>query len=81
MMPTPAVKLDPTFYAGVCLGQALAAQDPADTCAACGEKLMDTEGRDASWQAWGAFWEISAVSHVELLCGACGEYLEQFFND
>jgi len=80
-MPTPAVKLDQTFCAGVPLGQALATPDPADTCAACGEKLIDTEGRDASWQAWGDFWEISAVSHVELLCGACGEYLKQFFNN
>jgi hypothetical protein len=80
-MPTPAVKLDQTFCAGVPLGQALAAQAPADACAACGEKLIETEGRDASWQASVAFWEISAVSHVELLCGACGEYLEQFFND
>jgi hypothetical protein len=29
----------------------------------------------------GSFWEIMGVSNVELVCGACGEYLHEFFRN
>ena len=28
----------------------------------------------------GTFWEIGGLSNVELVCGACGEYLKGFFD-
>jgi hypothetical protein len=54
--------------------------DQTDSCAACGEKLFDHDAHDTSWQAWGAFWGITGMSSVELVCGACGEYLEKIFS-
>ena len=57
------------------------AKNPSDVCAACGEILFGHQGHDTSWQAWGVFWEISGMSNVELVCGACGEYLQKIFND
>ena len=55
-------------------------QPQADSCAACGEKLFGHEAHGTSWQAWGAFWKISGLSNVELVCGACGEYLQNIFD-
>lgn len=51
------------------------------TCAACGEKLFGDNAPDVLWQAWRAFWAISGANSVELLRGACGEYLHKIFND
>ncbi|HEX9788068.1 MAG TPA: hypothetical protein VGB09_08575 [Candidatus Binatia bacterium] len=53
----------------------------ADVCAACGEQLFGPDAGACSWQAWGSFWEIMGMSNVELVCGACGEYLQGFFKD
>lgn len=53
----------------------------AGECAACGETLFGPGAASASWQAWGAFWEITGTSNVELVCGACGEYLQEFFKN
>ena len=55
--------------------------DHGGTCAACGERLFGDNAPEVLWQAWRAFWEISGPSSVELLCGACGEYLHKIFND
>jgi hypothetical protein len=52
----------------------------SERCAACGEELFGPEAQAASWQSWGTFWEIMALSNVELVCGACGEYLQDFFR-
>ena len=51
----------------------------SDVCAACGEQLFGPDAEACSWQAWGSFWEIMGMSNVELVCGACGEYLQSFF--
>jgi hypothetical protein len=56
-------------------------QPPEDACAACGEPLFGPDAGSCSWQAWGSFWEIMGMSTVELVCGACGEYLQEFFRD
>lgn len=50
-------------------------------CAACGEPLFGDNAPAVLWQAWRAFWEISGTNSVELVCGACGEYLHKIFND
>jgi ribosomal protein L34E len=55
--------------------------DDVAVCAACGEQLFGRDAEACSWQAWGTFWEIFGMSNVELVCGACGEYLQGFFND
>jgi hypothetical protein len=55
-------------------------QESTDVCAACGEQLFGPEAEACSWQAWGSFWEIMGMSNVELVCGACGEYLQAFFH-
>ena len=52
----------------------------ADACAACGENLFSDQAHGTSWQAWGAFWGIAGMSNVELVCGACGEYLQNIFD-
>ena len=52
-----------------------------DVCAACGEQLFGADAEACSWQAWGSFWEIMGMSNVELVCGACGEYLQSFFRE
>ena len=51
-----------------------------DVCAACGEELFGPEAEACAWQAWGSFWEIMGMSNVALVCGACGEYLQAFFQ-
>ena len=56
-------------------------RDGSDVCAACGEQLFGPDAEASSWQAWGSFWEIMGMSHVELVCGACGEYLEGFLRE
>lgn len=53
----------------------------SDACAACGENLFGDEAHGTSWQAWSAFWGIAGMSGVELVCGACGEYLQNIFDD
>lgn len=53
----------------------------ADVCAACGESLYGPNGANGTWQTWSAFWEIMGTSNVELVCGACGEYLQEIFNN
>jgi hypothetical protein len=55
-------------------------KDSADLCAACGEQLFGPDAESCSWQAWSSFWEIMGMSNVELVCGACGEYLQAFFH-
>jgi hypothetical protein len=50
-------------------------------CAACGEALFGDNAPAVLCQAWRAFWEISGTNSVELVCGACGEYLHKIFND
>lgn len=52
----------------------------SDVCTACGESLFGSDAEACSWQAWGNFWEIMGLSDVELICGACGEYLRDFFK-
>ena len=54
-------------------------QEGSDVCTACGEQLFGPDAEACSWQAWGSFWEIMGMSNVELVCGACGEYLQSFF--
>jgi peptide methionine sulfoxide reductase MsrB len=56
-------------------------RDHADVCAACGEPLFGPDAEACSRQAWGSFWEITGLSNVELVCGACGEYLQEFFKN
>ena len=51
----------------------------SDRCAACGEELFGPDAHACSWQAWGTFWEVFGMSNVELVCGNCGEYLQNFF--
>lgn len=51
------------------------------SCAACGERLFGDNAPGFLSQGWRAFWEISGTSSIELLCGACGEYLHDIFND
>jgi hypothetical protein len=69
-MQNPAYATEETFE-----------ESGADRCAACGHELFGPDAEACSWQAWGAFWEILGMSHVELVCGSCGEYLRDFFND
>lgn len=56
-------------------------QETMNICAACGEELFGPDAEACSWQAWGSFWKITGMSNVELVCGACGEYLSDFFRD
>jgi peptide methionine sulfoxide reductase MsrB len=56
-------------------------QKSTDVCAACGEELFGPDAEACSWQAWGSFWEIMGMSDVELVCGACGQYLSDFFRN
>ena len=55
-------------------------QESAAVCAACGEQLFGPDAETCSWQAWGSFWEIMGMGNIELVCGACGEYLQAFFH-
>lgn len=52
----------------------------SDICPACGNELFGPDAEACSWQAWGTFWEILGMTHVELACGGCGEHLREFFN-
>jgi len=56
------------------------AENPSDVCAGCGERLFLHEAQDSSWQSWSAFWRISGTSNVEVMCGACGEYLQDILD-
>ena len=58
-----------------------ASQEISEVCAACGERLFGPDAEPCAWQAWGSFWEIMGRSNVELVCGACGEYLQAFFKE
>jgi hypothetical protein len=61
--------------------QATAGSDGhSDLCPACGNELFGPDAEACSWQAWGTFWEILEMTHVELVCGSCGAYLRDFFN-
>jgi hypothetical protein len=61
-------------------GTSLKSNESSDVCGACGEQLFGPDAEARSWQAWGTFWEILGMSNVELVCGACGEYLREFFR-
>lgn len=52
-----------------------------DICAACGESLFGPKAASGTWQTRSAFWEIMGTSNVELVCGGCGEYLQEIFNN
>jgi hypothetical protein len=60
---------------------ALGIELDSDACPACGQELFGPDAEACSWQAWVAFWEIMGISNVELVCGDCGEYLQEFFSD
>ena len=62
-------------------GESTKANDGVEVCSACGEQLFGPDAKASSWQSWGTFWEILGMSNVELVCGACGEYLSDFFRD
>ena len=51
-----------------------------DACAACGEPLFGSDAKSYSWQGRASFWEMMGTSSVELVCRACGEYLQNFFK-
>lgn len=55
-------------------------QSSADRCSACGHELFGPDAEACSWQAWGTFWEVLGMGHVELVCGSCGEHLREFFH-
>jgi len=80
-MQNLAYKIDVLPDASGSLGDSRKSQGSADLCAACGEQLFGPDAESCSWQAWGSFWEIMGMSNVELVCGACGEYLSGFFRD
>ena len=80
-MENLAYKIDGTLDATAAPKQPANGGRSADECAACGEPLLGPEAGSSLWQAWGAFWEITATSNVELVCGACGEYLREFFKE
>jgi hypothetical protein len=48
-------------------------------CTACGEKLFGAGAEASSWQSWQIFWDALGMSNVEIVCGACGEYLSKLF--
>ena len=52
--------------------------DDFDRCAACGAELCGPDAQACSWQAWGTFWQVLGMSNVELVCGNCGELLQDF---
>ena len=51
-----------------------------NACAACGEQLFGAGAEASSWQSWQIFCDALGMSNVELVCGACGEYLQKIFN-
>ena len=80
-MQNLAYKADVVADASELSGDRQDSRHSADICAACGEELFGPDAEACSWQAWGSFWEITGKSNVELACGACGEYLSDFFRD
>ena len=48
-------------------------------CAACGEDLLGADVDASAWQSWQIFSDALGMSNVELVCGACGEYLSKLF--
>lgn len=80
-MQNLAYKIDVLADPSELSGDRQDSQESADVCAACGEELFGPDAEACSWQAWGSFWEITGMSNVELVCGACGEYLSDFFRD
>lgn len=59
--------------------KSLDSNDPLEVCAACGEELFGPYAEASSWRSWSPFWKILGMSNVELVCGACGEYLSRIF--
>ena len=55
--------------------------DEQNTCIACGEHLLGADAEGSSCQSWQVFWDALGMSSVEFVCGACGEYLQNIFND
>jgi peptide methionine sulfoxide reductase MsrB len=51
------------------------------TCVACGEHLIGADAESSSWQSWQVFWDALGMTSAELVCGACGEYLQNIFED
>lgn len=80
-MQNPACTIDVLPEASESPRSFKSVQDGADVCAACGEQLCGPDAEACSSQARGSFWEIMGMSNVELVCGACGEYLQEFFKD
>lgn len=52
-----------------------------DLCPGCGHELFGPDAEACSRQSWGAFWEIVGFSHIEPVCGSCGEHLHGVFHD
>ena len=80
-MQNLAYKIEVPMYDETPTSTSVKPGNDSDVCAACGEPLFGPDAVSCSWQSWCSFWEIFAVSNVELVCGACGEYLQRFFND
>jgi len=76
-MQNLAYRIEPSYQTPA----AAMPKDNSDTCAACGEPLFAANGSNGTWQTWSAFWEIMGTSNVELVCGGCGEYLQEIFNN
>ena len=53
----------------------------SDNCAACGEPLFGPDSDTGACRARGCFWEVVSQSNVALICAACGEYLQSFFDE
>jgi hypothetical protein len=79
-MQNLAYKIDIPPMTSQSNGRSTRSESSSDVCAACGEPLFGPGAEACSWQAWGAFWEIIGTNHVELVCGACGEYLQELFK-
>jgi hypothetical protein len=79
-MQNPAYQLDLSFEDETRADPRRGAQNDTDLCPACGQELFGSDAEACSWQSWGTFWEILGLSHVELVCGECGEYLRGFFD-
>jgi len=79
-MQTLAYDFEIPVYNQGATAPSVIAENPSDVCAVCGERLFLHEALDTSWRSWSAFWKISGTSNVELMCGACGEYLQEIFD-
>lgn len=56
--------------------------NPASIAARLAAKSFSAPDAEAcSWQIWKALWEVLGMSHVELVCGSCGEPLREFFHN